>query len=127
MGLQPRDAGRTICAALQSATAGPGPVLLRREIGAGHGPRALRRWVAFAADELLDVLHEIADIDPANALDDESYVEGPDVDSCTMAEVIASLEDRFDFSIPEPDAATLSTVGDTVAHRYRRLVEQSDV
>jgi acyl carrier protein len=87
-----------------------------------------RRWPTHPpTHELLDILHEIADIDPANALDDKSYVEDLNVDSLTTAEVIASLEYRFDFSIPEPDAATLSTVGDTVAYLDRRLAEQSDV
>jgi len=43
-----------------------------------------------------------------------------------LAEVIASLEDRLELSIPEEDAATLNTVGDTVAHLERRLVGRSD-
>jgi len=43
-----------------------------------------------------------------------------------LAEVIASLEDRLELSIPEEDAATLNTVGDTVAYLERRLVGRSD-
>jgi prolyl oligopeptidase len=41
-----------MCAALQYATAGDRPVLLRRERDVGHGSRALSRTVALTADML---------------------------------------------------------------------------
>ena len=43
---------RKMCALLQSATAGPGPILLRREVGVGHSSRSVSRDVTLAADEL---------------------------------------------------------------------------
>jgi prolyl oligopeptidase len=43
---------RKMCAALQWATAGPGPVLLRRESEVGHGAQATSRAVALAGDML---------------------------------------------------------------------------
>jgi prolyl oligopeptidase len=43
---------RKMCAALQHATAGTRPVLLRREGDVGHGARALSRSVALTADTL---------------------------------------------------------------------------
>jgi prolyl oligopeptidase len=43
---------RKMCAALQHATAGSRPVLLRFEDGAGHGAAAVSRGVALAADML---------------------------------------------------------------------------
>ena len=43
---------RKMCAALQHATAGTRPVLLRRERDVGHGARALSRTVALTADTL---------------------------------------------------------------------------
>jgi prolyl oligopeptidase len=43
---------RKMCAALQHATAGTRPVLLRRERDVGHGARALSRSVALTADTL---------------------------------------------------------------------------
>ncbi|HEY0485212.1 MAG TPA: prolyl oligopeptidase family serine peptidase [Mycobacteriales bacterium] len=43
---------RKMCAALQAATAGPRPVLLRHEDGVGHGARAAGSGVALAADML---------------------------------------------------------------------------
>ncbi|HEX4698053.1 MAG TPA: prolyl oligopeptidase family serine peptidase [Actinomycetes bacterium] len=43
---------RKMCAALQYATAGDRPVLIRRERDVGHGARALSRTVALTADTL---------------------------------------------------------------------------
>lgn len=43
---------RKMCAALQWATSGPGPVLLRREENVGHGERSLSSGVRLAADLL---------------------------------------------------------------------------
>jgi prolyl oligopeptidase len=43
---------RKMCAALQHATTGSGPVLLRRESDVGHGARAASRAVALAGDML---------------------------------------------------------------------------
>ena len=43
---------RKMCAALQNATGGERPVLLRRERDVGHGARALSRTVALTADTL---------------------------------------------------------------------------
>jgi prolyl oligopeptidase len=44
---------RKMCAALQHATTGTRPVLLRRERDVGHGARALSRSVALTADTLV--------------------------------------------------------------------------
>ncbi|GAA3142853.1 prolyl oligopeptidase family serine peptidase [Nonomuraea roseoviolacea] len=43
---------RKMCAALQAATTGEGPVLLRHDPDVGHGARAVSRSVALAADVL---------------------------------------------------------------------------
>ncbi|MQA93898.1 MAG: prolyl oligopeptidase family serine peptidase [Streptosporangiales bacterium] len=43
---------RKMCAALQHATAGDAPILLRREAEVGHGARAVSRTVALSADQL---------------------------------------------------------------------------
>ena len=43
---------RKMCAALQSATAGHRPVLLRRERNVGHGARSVSRTVDLAVDQL---------------------------------------------------------------------------
>jgi prolyl oligopeptidase len=41
-----------MCAALQEATEGGGPILLRREADVGHATRSVGRTVALAADVL---------------------------------------------------------------------------
>jgi prolyl oligopeptidase len=43
---------RKMCAALQHATTGPGPILIRAEGDVGHGARALSRSVDLAADTM---------------------------------------------------------------------------
>jgi prolyl oligopeptidase len=43
---------RKMCAALQRATTGERPVLLRREKDVGHGARSLTRTIALSADTL---------------------------------------------------------------------------
>ncbi|MPQ97371.1 prolyl oligopeptidase family serine peptidase [Modestobacter sp. I12A-02628] len=43
---------RKLAAALQHATAGPAPVVLRREVAVGHGARAVSRTVGLSADQL---------------------------------------------------------------------------
>jgi prolyl oligopeptidase len=43
---------RKMCAALQHATSGTRPIVLRRERDVGHGARALSRSVALTADSL---------------------------------------------------------------------------
>lgn len=43
---------RKMAALLQRDTAGPAPILLRREIGVGHSTRSVSREVALATDEL---------------------------------------------------------------------------
>lgn len=43
---------RKMCAALQRATSGSRPVLLRHENGVGHGSRSVSRSVDLAADML---------------------------------------------------------------------------
>jgi prolyl oligopeptidase len=50
---------RKMCARLQDATAGPGPILIRRETGVGHSTRAVSRDVELAADELAFLLSEL--------------------------------------------------------------------
>ena len=44
---------RKMCAALQHATAGTGPILLRRETDVGHGARALSRSIDLSVDSLV--------------------------------------------------------------------------
>jgi prolyl oligopeptidase len=49
--------GRKMCAALQHATTGDGPILLRRESDVGHGDRAVSRRVDLVADQFAFAAH----------------------------------------------------------------------
>jgi prolyl oligopeptidase len=48
---------RKMCAALQHATTGDGPILLRREKDVGHGDRAVSRRVDLSSDQLAFAAH----------------------------------------------------------------------
>jgi prolyl oligopeptidase len=48
---------RKMCAAMQHATIGEGPILLRRESDVGHGDRAVSRRVELSADQLAFAAH----------------------------------------------------------------------
>lgn len=48
-------------------------------------------------------------------------------DSLDDVEIVMSIEQKFGFSIPDPDAQTLQTVGQTVRYLWRRSCEQSFV
>ncbi|MFJ9264721.1 prolyl oligopeptidase family protein [Streptomyces bacillaris] len=50
---------RKMCAALQHATTGPAPVLLRLEHGVGHGARSVSRAIALEAECLAFVAHQL--------------------------------------------------------------------
>ncbi|MBT3080276.1 prolyl oligopeptidase family serine peptidase [Streptomyces sp. CYG20] len=50
---------RKMCAALQHATTGPAPVLLRLEHGVGHGARSVSRAIALEAECLAFLAHQV--------------------------------------------------------------------
>ncbi|MCG5214245.1 prolyl oligopeptidase family serine peptidase [Streptosporangium soli] len=56
---------RKMCAALQQATAGERPILLRNEPDTGHGARAVSRSIALAADALAFLAARTGLSDPA--------------------------------------------------------------
>jgi prolyl oligopeptidase len=51
--------GRKLTAALQNATTGTRPILLRREVGVGHGPRSTTRRVELLADQYAFLAHHL--------------------------------------------------------------------
>lgn len=50
---------RKLCAALQHATSGDAPILIRRELGVGHAGRSVSRAVELAADHLAFLASEL--------------------------------------------------------------------
>jgi prolyl oligopeptidase len=51
--------GRKLVAALQHATTGSRPILMRREAGVGHGPRSTTRRVELLADQYAFLAHHL--------------------------------------------------------------------
>ena len=54
--------------------------------------------------ELASILHEVADVDPAEVTPDKSFVDDLDVDSLSMVEVAMAVEEKFGASIPDDEA-----------------------
>jgi acyl carrier protein len=63
---------------------------------------------------LASILHEVADVDPAEVADDKSFTDDLDVDSLSMVEVAMAAEEQFGVKIPDDDLPKLKTVGDAV-------------
>jgi acyl carrier protein len=61
-------------------------------------------------------LGEIADVDPAEVTDEKSLVDDLDVDSLTVVEVFAVLEENLGITIPEEDGKEFATVGSAIRY-----------
>jgi acyl carrier protein len=72
--------------------------------------------------ELAAILHEVAEIDPAEVQTDKSFVEDLDVDSLLMTEIVVAVEERFEVRIEDESANHIRTVGDLVNHLHGMLV-----
>jgi acyl carrier protein len=66
--------------------------------------------------ELASILHEVADVDPAEVTPEKSFVDDLDVDSLSMVEVAMAVEEKFGASIPDDKLSELKTVGDAVTY-----------
>ena len=66
--------------------------------------------------ELASILHEVADVDPAEVTPDKSFVDDLDVDSLSMVEVAMAVEEKFGAAIPDDQLSELKTVGDAVSY-----------
>jgi acyl carrier protein len=65
---------------------------------------------------LAEILEEIADVPPADVLDERSFTDDLDVDSLSMVEVVVAAEEKFGVKIPDDDVQSLKTVGDAVTY-----------
>ena len=66
--------------------------------------------------ELAAILHEVADVDPAEVTPQKSFVDDLDVDSLSMVEVAMAVEEKFGAAIPDDKLSELKTVGDAVSY-----------
>lgn len=65
-------------------------------------------------EDLATILHEVADVDPADVTPDKSFVDDLDVDSLSMVEVAMAVEEKFGATIPDEKLSELKTVGDAI-------------
>ena len=65
---------------------------------------------------LASILHEVADVQPADVTDDKSFTDDLDVDSLSMVEVAMAAEEKFGVKIPDDELPKLKTVGDAVSY-----------
>jgi acyl carrier protein len=66
--------------------------------------------------ELAAILHEVADVNPADVTPDKSFVDDLDVDSLSMVDVAMAVEEKFNAKIPDEQLSELKTVGDAIAY-----------
>jgi acyl carrier protein len=65
---------------------------------------------------LAEILNEVADVSPADVVDDKSFTDDLDVDSLSMVEVAMAAEEKFGVKIPDDELPKLKTVGDAVSY-----------
>ena len=65
-------------------------------------------------EKIRSLISERFDVDEDKITRETNIVDDLGVDSLDIAELLLTLEDEFDISIPEEDIANLKTVGDLV-------------
>ena len=65
---------------------------------------------------MAEILHEVADVTPADVTEDKSFTDDLDVDSLSMVEVVVAAEEKFGVKIPDNEVQNLKTVGDAVSY-----------
>jgi len=65
---------------------------------------------------LAEILDEVAGVTPPDATPEKSFTEGLDVDSLSMVEVAAAVEDRFGVAIPGDELGNIKTDGDAISY-----------
>lgn len=73
------------------------------------------------AAEVVEVLSEVADVDPAGVAQDSSLVIDLELDSLLMVDVFVALETHFAVSLPKDELPRLRLVSDLVTHIDDRL------
>ena len=67
-----------------------------------------------ALDVIQNVLAEVLSIDPSLVTEEARFKEDLKADSLHLFELVMSLEDQFEISVPEEDLEGVTTVGHAV-------------
>jgi acyl carrier protein len=74
----------------------------------------------FSQEEIIDalakIIKEVADIDPSDVSMEKSFMDDLDLDSLSLVEIAAKVEEKFGLKIPDEDLAGLYTVDDAVTY-----------
>ena len=62
-------------------------------------------------DEIVELLSEQLNVDKSTLTRDTRFVEDLHTDSLDMVEMLISLEDKYNISVPDEDAKDLQTIG----------------
>lgn len=73
-------------------------------------------------NDLVDILQEVGDVNPAVVALDSSLSSDLDVDSLLMVEILVAAEEKFGAEIPDENVRDLKTVGDLVRHISQQFV-----
>jgi acyl carrier protein len=66
-------------------------------------------------DALRDILADIAGVPPEDVQPDRTLVDDLGIDSLTLVEVAAAVQDVFEVEVPDEGLLELKTVGDVIA------------
>lgn len=67
-------------------------------------------------DSLKEMIVEKLQVDETKITEDASFIDDLGADSLDTVELIMSLEDKYEISIPDDDAEGLKTVGDVLRY-----------
>jgi acyl carrier protein len=68
-------------------------------------------------EELVGILSELADVDPAEVTEDKSLVIDLEIDSLLMVEIVVAIEAHFKVTLPKKELADdIQLVSDLVTH-----------
>ncbi len=62
-------------------------------------------------DEIVELLSEQLNVDKSTLTRDTRFVEDLHTDSLDMVEMLISLEDKYNISVPDEEAKDLQTIG----------------
>lgn len=67
-------------------------------------------------DEIVELLSEQMNIDKSLLKPDTNFIEDLHTDSLDMVEMLIALEDKYNISVPDEDAKSLTTLGKLVEY-----------
>ena len=68
-----------------------------------------------------DIIVEELDVDAAEVVPSDSYIDDLGADSLDTVELIMKFEEEFDIEIPDEDAGKLKTVGESIEYLKEKL------